>query len=225
MVLFTPFFVSAQFYSSLFNNSLPTAIDLKDIRESIYNGKQHLGYPKSIIGNPYYQTEEWQKGSIVYHDIFYPDILLKYDLVQNEVVIRNSGNDIAIALFTPRIKNFSIMGKKFFYSPGNNGSLPPPGIYEELKKGSIDFYIHRSKYIKETINGIEATREFNLNDLYYVVKDGICYPVKTQKDILHLVKEKKAEIKKDLKSKNLHFRNNIEATLSEIVSYYNKTTK
>jgi hypothetical protein len=220
----SPFFASAQSDSSFLNQKL-IAVSSENIGENIYNGRQHLGYPTSIIGNPYYQTGGWQQGSIIYHDIFYPKVSLRYDLVQNEVIIRNNKNDIAISLFTPRIKSFTISGKKFFYSLGNDRSLPPAGIYEETQTGVINFYIHRSRYIKEMITGLELTREFVGNDLYYAIKDGVCYPIYKPKDILHLFKERKNEVKKDLKNKGLRFRSDPEAALTEMIAYYNKTTR
>ena len=225
LIFLSPFFALAQPDSSFSYQTLFAALSSKDINESIYNGKQHLGYPSSIIGNPYYQTQDWQHGSIIYHDIFYPDIVLKYDLVQNEIIIKHEESAIAIELFTPWLKSFSMSGKKFFLSPGNDKSLPPFGIYEEIITGKINLYIYRSRYIKETIRGTELDRHFEVSDLYYAVKDGHCYSIKKPKALWHLVIKKKSEIKKDLKRNDLRLRNDYEAVVTEIISYYNKTTR
>jgi hypothetical protein len=217
-----PFYVQAQSDSSTPLQTVNTVFK-QSTDQIIYNGKEHLGYAARIEGIAYYQTKDWQPGTMTYHDVYFPDVFLKYDLVSNELIIRHHDNGIGISLFTPRLKNFSFSGKKFIVFSGEEKGLPPAGIYEQIATGKISFYIHRSKFIKETIEGLELRQQFITNDTYYLVKDGMCYPVKHQKDLSQLTKEKRAEIRKVLKGQGLRFRMVPEAVLTETVNYYNKT--
>jgi hypothetical protein len=223
LIVLAPCLVSAQTDSSISNIVFGPG-GSKNLDQEIYNGRKHLGYPSSITGIAYYKTSEWQPGTIIYRDVYYPDVFLKYDLVQNDVIVRHFNGNTAITLFTPRIKQFTIDGKSFIHFSGNDKSFPAPGLYEEMGKGKISLYVHRSKYIKETITGLQIQNEFQEKDIYYAEKDGIWYQIKKEKNLLELVKDKRTEVKNDLKKKGYKFRTDPETTLTEIVSYYNKAT-
>jgi len=216
-----PFFAKAQTDSS-YSDILTAA--LKEERDQIiYNGKEHVGYAPNIAGIPYYETKDWQPGSIVYQDVYFPNLFLKYDLVSKELVVMQGEKSVGVTLFTPRLERFSIAGKKFLRSTGADESHLPTGIYEQMAIGKTSFYILRSKFVKEAIIDLELHREFISNDAYYIVKDGAYHLVKKQKDILSLLKDKKKEIKKDLKKQQLRFASAPEEALTEMVTYYNQT--
>jgi hypothetical protein len=192
-----------------------------DFAAEIFNGKEHPGYFTGIAGTPYYLDNDWQPGSVIYRDIYYPSMWVKYDLVQKEIIVRHPANKLAITLFTPRISSFSISGRNFVRIGENDTSCLAPGIYEEVKKGKLNFYILRSKYLLETATAAGLEKEFLTNDSYYVIKDGKCYPLKKKKNIWSLIDQKKSLIKTDLRKKDLKYRKNREATLTEIITYYN----
>jgi hypothetical protein len=192
-----------------------------DLTSEIFNGKEHPGYMAGITGTAYYVDKDWQPGSIVYRDIYYPSMYVKYDLVQKELIVRHPSSMMAITLFTPRISSFSISGRNFIRISENDTSCLAPGIYEEIQKGRMNFYILRSKYLLETPKDHGMEREFLTNDSYYVVIDSRCYSLKKKKNIWNLVKGKKPAIKADLRKKELNYRRNREATLTEIITYYN----
>lgn len=222
LLVLLPVLGSGQMNSSIVSAGYQDSV--KNIDQEIYNGIKHLDYPSSIAGIAYYQSNEWQPGSINFRDNFYPDIFLKYDLVQNVVVIRHFNGSTGINLFTPRIKQFTLAGKTFLLLPQNKKSSLPQDLYEEIEKGEISFYIHRSKYIKEDIVGLQIEKEFIVNDVYYALRDGTWYTIKKEKDMLGLMKDKRNEVRNDLKKKRLKYRKFPEATLTEMVSYYNKIT-
>jgi hypothetical protein len=215
LIAFAPCLAFAQADSSAQKQTI-------DFTAEIFNGKEHVGYFAGIEGTAYYQDNDWQPGSVLYRDIYYPQVWLKYDLIQKELIVRHPGNRVAITLYTPRIKSFSIAGKKFIRVTENDTTCLSPGIYEEIQKGKMDFYILRSKYLLETATAYGMEREFLVKDLYYVIKDHKCHPVKSKKSIMKLVREKKSAIKADLRKKDLVYRRDIEASLTEIITYYNE---
>lgn len=192
-----------------------------DFTAEIFNGKEHTGYFSGIEGTAYYMDKEWLPGSVLYRDTYYPQVWLKYDLVQKEIIVRHPANHVAVTLYTPRVTSFSVAGKKFIRVIQNDSICLAPGVYEEVQKGKMDFYILRSKYLLETPTAYGMEREFLVKDLYYVIKDKKCYPVKSKKSIMKLVREKKSAIKADLRKKDLIYRRETEVTLTEIITYYN----
>jgi hypothetical protein len=195
-----------------------------DYAAEIFNGKEHNGYLQGITGTPYYMDNDWQPGSVTYRELYYPSVWVKYDMVQKELIVRHPVSKVAITLFTPRISSFSISGKNFIRVSENDTSCLSPGIYEEVKKGKLSFYILRSKYLVETATTNRVEREYSTNDSYYIIKDNKCYRVKTKKNIWKLVAEKKGAIKADLRKKELGYKRDKEAMLTEIITYYNEAT-
>ncbi len=198
--------------------------NFSDEEHDIYNGREHISYPLFTSGHAYYLTSDWQQGTLVYRNVFYPSVFLKYDLIKNELIIRHFNGLTAITLFTPRIQRFSIAGKNFI-RVGENDRLPlSAGFYEEAVKGKIELYIKRTKQIDENLTTAGVERKAQEKDNYYALKDGIVFPIKKEKNILELMEDKKGEIKNDLRKKGLSYKRNTEEALTEIVTYYNEAT-
>jgi hypothetical protein len=222
LIVLVPRIVLAQKDSSILREALTNAFGTDSFNQEIYNGKAYLGYSSASDGIAFYRTSDWQEGSIVYGDIFYPNVFLKYDLYQNEVVIRHYNGYSAVTLFTPRIQSFSIGNAHFVNLPAEK--TLPPGIYEELVMGKVSLYAKRSKSKKENIaiSGIE--QKFVQQSSFYVKKENVYYPAKTQSEIMELMKDKKNEIKAHFKANKIRFKRNQEAVLIEMVRYYNQIT-
>jgi hypothetical protein len=191
----------------------------------IYNGKMHMSYLPALSGTAYFLDGEWQLGDIMYHDIYYPSVWLKYDLVQKEVIMQHSNGVSSVILFTPRVQHFSILGKKFINVKETDSIRLPAGIYQQVEKGIMSFYINRSKYLVEdvTANGIE--RSFFEKDKYYMVKEGVVFKIENRRDLWTMVKDKKSSIRTYLIKKGLIFKKQPELTLTEVATYYNETSK
>jgi hypothetical protein len=191
----------------------------------IYNGKMHVIYPSAVSGCAYFLNQDWQPGSIMYHEIYYPSVWLKYDLVKKEVIIQHSNGLTPIILFTPRIQFFTLADKEFIHVKENDTLNLPAGIYQKIGTGLMGLYINRFKFLEEQVtqNGIE--RKFYEKNKFYIVKDGVSSNIRNKRDVWILTKDKKSAIRNDLKRKKLKFRKQPEATLIEIAKYYNEAGK
>lgn len=196
-----------------------TALTTRDAE--IYNGQIHVDYLAAFKGTAYYLTNDWQQGSVLYHNIYYKGLLLRYDLVRDEVVVKHYNGFSSISLFTPRVQAFSFSGSTFIYLEGN-GIVP--GFYEELKKGRASLYAKRTKFIKEGIVSGQAESEFIEKNTYYLLLNGVFHQIKKQKDLLALLKEKREEITASLKN-DPSFKDDLEAALKAIVESYNQSIR
>src|SRR5689334_16687899 len=68
----------------------------------LYNGPEQVGYFYFIEGSAYFGSSEWQKGTVFYDGIYYPDVTLKYDQVKDVVLVPHPNGYTAIGLFGPR---------------------------------------------------------------------------------------------------------------------------
>ncbi|MGZ5255914.1 MAG: hypothetical protein ACXWCT_16010, partial [Flavitalea sp.] len=121
------------FFQPAIDLAIGTSSSIKDAGEAIYNGREHLGYLPSIKGIAYYTSAEWQPGSIVYRNVSYKNVFLKYDLVKDEVIIRHVNGFTGVTLFTPRVESVIILNKHFVNLPGD-GKLLSAGLYEKVNK-------------------------------------------------------------------------------------------
>src|SRR5687768_8921595 len=81
---------------------------------AIYNGLKHIGYSPVIIGSPYFASDDYVKGSVHYDGLFYEHVFLRFDMVTNELIVRNP-NGFGVILFSPRVKLFTMAGHHFIY--------------------------------------------------------------------------------------------------------------
>lgn len=196
----------------------------EEVSEMIYNGREHVGYHSSIKGNPYYQSTDWQKGSLVLQAVSFSEVLLKYDLVADEVILRHPNGFSSVTLFTPRIQSFTLGNKVFVNLPGN-GSGFKTGIYEQLAKGTITLYAKRSKRIDEAMVIDAKERTFIEVNAYYVLKEGKYYLIKKQKALLELMGDKRREVDAWIQTQGIGFKANPEVAFTQIVAYYNQLSQ
>jgi len=193
--------------------------------DPLFNGREHVNYHPSIEGNPYYFTTDWQKGNLVYRDILYKDVFLKYDLAADEVVVRHINGFTGVVLFTPRIRTFTLGDKLFVTLAGDDRSVIKTGLYEQLVKGNLSLYARRSRLLEEKIVSAVLEQKFVNNDSYYLLKEGKYYPVKKESALLELTGERRGEIKAWMKASGIKFKKNREAAMVSIVEHYNQLSR
>jgi hypothetical protein len=209
----------AAVYTKLFYNQK------RGNESAIYNGLLHHSYPSFIEGNAFFLTDSFRVGTVVYENIFYEDILMKYDLVTDQlVVVANEQISIPLALFSPRVKEFSFSGLKFFYEDDINGITTslPEGFYQELVKGKTTAICKTTKIIFETINGNTLERKFEQEKRYYIVKDKHPYLIMKKKDLLNVFNDQINAVQEFMRNKNLNFKKNKEKTIVAVTEFYNK---
>jgi hypothetical protein len=200
------------------NVTLSDSMD--SIKENLFNGIEHLGYSPAIEGNAYFKSGEWQIGSIMYKNALYPNVFLKYDLLKNQAVVRHFNGFTGIELYSPRVQSFTIEHHNFIYLSDSN--KVNAGFYEILKAGKVSLLARRFKKLQENINSGRLEQRFIQKDLYYVKKGGEYYPIKNDKTLLNILKEKKAEMKSYMKAGAVRYKDDPESVLIKIVEYYNQ---
>lgn len=209
--------------SSLFDAAF-TAHAHKEVNELIYNGREHVGYPSSVKGNPYYLTTDWQNGSIVFQGVPFTDVPLKYDVLADEIILGHPNGFSRVTLFTPRVQSFTLGNRVFVNLPGDGAGFKG-GIHEQLAQGSLLLYAKRSKRIEKAVllEGVEQ----NLVDVnkYYVFKEGQYYLIKKTNALLELMGDKKKEVTAWFHSQGSALKADPETAFIQIVAYYNQLSQ
>ncbi|HEV7333788.1 MAG TPA: hypothetical protein VGN63_22325 [Flavisolibacter sp.] len=216
--------VFSQSDSALFASAFQPKVSA-NAGDPLFYGQHYLGYPYVVKGNPFYGTEDWQQGSIIYRDITYENVMLKYEQVRGEVIVLHPNGFTPVALFSPRIQSFNLGEKRFVYLEETDVTPYKAGIYEVLSTGPISLYAKRSMLLNEIIVSNTLEREFVADHSFYVQKDGKFLPIKKEKAIMQLVGEKRKESKAVLKAAGVKFRKNPEEALLRIVNFYNQSSR
>jgi hypothetical protein len=200
VVLFLFFSISA-FSQNAANQSLYEQFDTSIGKQnlSIYNGTIHINNLRSINNtHRYYNSDKYVNGFVSYEGQPYADVALKYDLLNDIVVVKVQGdnNKLGINGITDKTESFAIYGKKFVNL--NYNIITPKfvsGYYEEeILNDKINFY---TKYHKDNIeilqsNGVfykfeeSQTFVFGYQNNYYQLgskSDAIAIFPKLKKDI------------------------------------------
>jgi hypothetical protein len=190
---------------------------------AIYNGLQHDEYAPSIEGHAYFQSPAWQNGWVKYDNMLYENIIMKYDLLKDQLIVapKDSG-EIFIALFSPRVSEFSFNGFHFVRAEKAEENALTTGFYQQLVQGKITALAKRAKIIEEKVIGTTVTHNFQEEVKYYLCKTGTCYPIKNEKSILEVMNDQRKEIQQFLSKNKLNYRKSPERTIREVAEFYNK---
>jgi hypothetical protein len=215
------------FYKTSINNTVQIFHQNISKQSGIYNGKQYGGYPFSFKeGHPFFLTEEFNTGSLVYDNIGYPDLQLLYDELSDVVIFQNK--ERRIALLNERISSFSILNYNFVRIVVADTDHVTPlktGFYNLLYDGKTQVLKQEvKKMIEEAKSSVEGVYHFiQIKNLYYIKKEGKYYSIKNKKTLYSLFADKKKEIQHFIKSNHLSFRKDKDTLLIKVTAWYDQS--
>jgi len=172
--------------------------------------------------HPFFGSKNWKEGTIKYRGEIFDDYLIKYDLV-NDAVIVNHPTDIRPVKINHDQIEWFIMENHFFEKIDNKPPGIPTNFYEIAYKGKrLNIVIKRFKTRKFS-NG--ETIDFSI-DRYFVYTNGIYSGVSSGKSIASLFKEHKKTIKVYLKDHGIKaLQKASQAQLNNLGVYIDKLIK
>ncbi len=194
----------AEYYQQIIRDNSP-----------LFNGRvyQHAQYSQEQ--HPYFFKNDWYEGTILYNDILYPKVWMKYDLVDDVIIVRN-GNGQVLSLDKSKIELFELFGNSFFKF--SYPKSPQEGFFQIKACGQVSFLISIKK--QSILKGINDYEFKEVKD-YYFLQDDLLTQVKNKKTVFAALFDRHDEIKTFIKDSNLYFSTHREALLQGIVEYYN----
>ena len=189
----------------------------------VYNGVAHYAYPPIDEGTPYLSGENWYKGSVTYEDITYDSVLMMYDLVKDQLIVKaEEDGHIPLELFSPRVKEFSYSGFKFIFIAGNSGLSLKQGFYQQLSNGKIMALCRRENTIEEVVVRDHLERRITQRKRYYIIDNKNSVIINKQKDLMEALKKHRQPTSDLLRQKKLKFKKNKQAVITAATDLYNK---
>lgn len=195
-------------FYTVFNKHLP-----------LFNGRLFFGYPAGIKGHAFYPDNAWSPATVLYDGIWYKATAL-YDVCSDDLVVLNPDNSAPFILYSERVTRFVTDSQTFIRMDETVDPLLKNGMYQVVSDGTFAVFIKRRKIIQEEIVDRELNREFVSEDLFFIRKNNRYYRIRNKADLYALIKEKKPEILKSIKSRNLKFKKNPEAVITLAAGFY-----
>lgn len=196
----------------------------KNIINSVfYNGVEYISHSPKITGSAFFPSKDYQTGSVVYDNVVYNDVQLKYDAVKDQLITPYFTETADITLLPGYVSKFSIGSLNFIFLNTDNfsGTKVPSGYFQEVVNDKVSFLIRHRKTIKETSSLRDITSAFLDEDEFYIIKNNTLYKVLSKSSVLSLFKDNKKELNNFLKEQSINFQDNPELAIQRLVQKYN----
>lgn len=213
------------FYQSAVFNALAFYQQSSGDQSRLLNGREYKPYRISFSsGHPFFFSDKFTAGSIIYEDGFYDNVQLLYDEIKG-MVIAETG--VSVELITERIREFTIAGHFFTRLAADSAvGKPANGFYERLYNGKIEIYKRNRKTLSEDVSDTEGVQGVvSTKTYYYIRKAGQYFSFKNKSSLLDLLRDKKSELQKFIKSNALDYKHDTDNTIVKIAGYYDQLTK
>jgi hypothetical protein len=96
-----------------------------------------------------------------------------------------------------------------------------PGFYDLLSEGEVSVYAQRKKERAEDLTSGRVVQEFSDKNAYFILKGKKVFQIKTKKDLLTVLGDRKSLIKSMLAENRIRFRKQKEKALILAAKLYN----
>jgi len=192
----------------------------------LYNGPEYLDYSNTVkLGFPYFDSKNYQVGSLVFDSIFYPGLQLRLDLVNDYLMILHPLSFVSMQLRNETISAFTIGSHQFFHLGTDSGSAIKNGFYERVYNGNTSVYVKHRKVLEDRNKSDDIYQEAVLVDTYFVLKNNEFYQVKSMKGLLAIFKGKEKTIQQHLRQQKIRFKKNNQLAIVQSATFYDQLTK
>ena len=209
------------FYSAAITNAEACYNRLAGAGTAFYNGLQYSSYIPKTNGHPFFIADSLMNSSILYQDVLYKNVKMKYDLEQSKLALYDFNNTFLFCPGEEKVSYFNIEGHLFekIHLPQFNKSGPAHGFFEKIHSGRhVQVYLKWEKQLFQPAKAEDSLAYYKEYQTWYIHKQGLLYEVNGKRGLLKILEDKKQELKAFIAT------NKLEATgsdaLKRIVAYY-----
>jgi hypothetical protein len=127
-----------------------------------------------------------------------------------------------IRLVEDKLTSFDLAGHHFLRLADDSAHRLPygSGFYEQVYAGKTAVMAKRKKKREERYANAEFSALFTQDDHFFIVKDGIYYPVDSKKTVLNTFQDKKKELRQYMRKNHISFRPSPEDGILKSAEYY-----
>lgn len=188
----------------------------------LYNGRIWRNLYSKVRGHAFLFSDDFASGSVTVTGRTFNNVSIRYDIYRDELVAV-TGNGFLIQLNKEMVEAFSVPhgGRTYeFIRMGSDTLRNPNGYVNVLASGTVSLLV---KYRKKIVYLAVDNKYDQFEQLHriYLMKDGTSYPVKSRKNLLALLGDRKQEIKTFIRKGNLKTVRKNPDSFKVVVDYYN----
>ena len=217
-LLSTLVFVSCCFISFAQNQSLFAEFDQavgQNNTQLSYGVVYKEQYRKKIKDNHnFYQDESFKKGSLIYKNELFDNIKIKYELVDDFIVVNLKNQDQLISIIPEKsLVNLFVIDNLRFVNCGNQGFLQ-----ELLVKDGFGIYKKHKKFSKENRDADYRYHTFRKTESFILKYKDEYFPIDSKRDFNRIFPENKKYISKFYKSNRYLLKNNYTTFVAKLIT-------
>jgi len=186
----------------------------------LFNGVEYTEYLARNDEFPFFLSDDWIFGDVLYDDEWYENVPLEYDIRIDQVVTEHMLNGAKIQLIADKVDRFVISGHTIVRLYGTKTNGIATGFYDMLYDGPTKVYVRREKNLQESIESQVIVARFEEKNHIYMVKDGVFYPVKKKGSVLDVLKDRKSEVKSFMSKNKIRFKKDREQAIVRAAKFY-----
>ena len=193
----------------------------------IYNGIEYDYFGRGSNGSPFFISDTMQQGSIFYDGNLYENIPLRYDMVNDALLVRYWKDNNTISLIRNKVLYFIILGHKFIrFNENEQSEGDLSGFYELLYNDEKTLvFAKRFKKLLLSSSPDDKLGTFVQYNQYFIYKDEKYYPVSSQKDLQKIFGDKEQQVKKFLRTEKSRLKSNLEQLIVATALFYHGLMK
>jgi hypothetical protein len=187
----------------------------------LYNGKMWRNLYSMVKGDQFFFSREYLQGSLTINGSSYKNILINYDIYNDEILTANNHGSI-IQLNKEMVDSFLMVyaGKTYRFVNVREDSLSVlKGYVKVLYQEKSALYVKYKKEIQALAIEDKYDMFYRLYRIYFV-KDGKVYQISSKSDLLKVLQEDKARIKDFMKKNRLKVSKTEPESFIPVIRYY-----
>ncbi len=186
----------------------------------LYNGSEYVEYQPLDEEHPYFLTDEWIEGEIIYDGEKFSNIPMLFDIEKGKLIVPYPHKGIIIQMINDHLNEFTLPGHRFINLKTTTDSLTMrKGFYEVLYQGKTPVLARRTKQFTEKIQETGISRSFEESNQYFLETNGQFFRITGRRDLLRTLGGKRKELALFIRKNNL-FTSNRESSIIQIARYY-----
>lgn len=179
---------------------------------NVFNGLEYVDQYRSlrVENHKFYSSSDYLNGFVVYNNQPYFNVKMKYDLLNDLVVLEFVNKKVAnLSLNSSLVSQFVLKNDKFFRLPETEVLMPfyGNGFFKEGYKG-IDcaLYVKYKKSKMEKLKNNKVYYTFKDHEVFVLFYKKKYYRINSKKDIVAAIPEREKEILSYYKSNKLLYK-------------------
>ncbi|MFC3879302.1 hypothetical protein ACFOSV_03900 [Algoriphagus namhaensis] len=187
--------------------------------QELISGGEYSDPPKSINGEPYFKSRNFDYGSLRINKIDYQEVPLLYDTHRDVVVTFHPIHNQKILIKSEKVDEFVIFESDVIRNFKGNEGYPHHGngFYRVVKDSEVKVLVKYYKDLKVSKDMTSYLKEFVEYSDHFLWFQGDFVKINSKKDAIKALGLDKKQVRKELPIANYQFKANISGYLQQLV--------